>query len=288
MNAVQIQLRAQAVGIIAFVGEKLVRPGLAKHEQVRRGGDVGGLARRQMQGKGQSIRIRQDVNLGRDPATGSAQGIQMNTPFPASALCWCAPSRACKHALPGNGITVLSIIWIVRSPAPLATSDSRVASSMPASRHRANLRPTLAPFAEALGQVAPVRAIQRMSSSTQQLSIEHRQARRRSGGRSGAISARVASSIRSRVKAGFQFSALNHGGSAMEIPFVHTAYAMLGASAGAQRAGFFCFNRLRGLMRRFSSNLRVMRLMIRKINCLITRIIDALVAPHMILCVLKI
>jgi hypothetical protein len=105
-----------------------VRPGLAKREQVRRGGDVGGLAGRQVQGERQSIRIRQDVNLGRDPATGSAQGIQMNAPFPASALCWCAPSRACKHALPGNGITVLSIIWTARSPAPLAATAAMISS----------------------------------------------------------------------------------------------------------------------------------------------------------------
>ncbi|MFT4792710.1 MAG: hypothetical protein ACJAVR_000921 [Paracoccaceae bacterium] len=175
-----------------------------------------------------------------------------------------------------------------RNPGAACSSAAMISSTTQASRHRANLRPTRAPFAEALGQVAPVWAIQRMSSSTQQLSIKHRQARRRSGGMSGAISARVASSIRSRVKAGFQFSALNHGGSAMEIPFVHTAYAMLGASAGAQRSGLFCFNRLRGLMRRFSFSLRVMRLMMRGINCLITRIIDALVAPHMILCIIKI
>ena len=86
-RAAQIQLRAQAVGIASFVGEKLARPGLAKHEQVRRGGDISGLAGRQVQGQRQSIRIRQDVNLGRDPATGPAQGIQINPPFPAPALC---------------------------------------------------------------------------------------------------------------------------------------------------------------------------------------------------------
>jgi len=88
----------------------------------------GGLAGRQVQGQRQSICVRQDVNLGRDPATGPAQGIQISPPFLALALCWCAPSRACKHALPGNGITVLSIIWTARSPAPLATSAAMISS----------------------------------------------------------------------------------------------------------------------------------------------------------------
>jgi hypothetical protein len=225
-RAAQIQLRAQAVGVITFVGEQFARPGLAKREQVQRGGDVGGLARRQMQGQGQSICDRQDVDLGRDPATGSAQSIQINPPFWAPALCWCAPSRACLHALPGNGITVLSIIWPARSPAPLATSASRIASNIPASHHRANLHQTVFHLPKRSGRSRhgePVRAIQKIPSRTRRLSIEGRQARQRIGGRTGASSTHVASSMRFRSKAGSQFPALNHADGAMGIPFVHTA-----------------------------------------------------------------
>jgi hypothetical protein len=134
------------------------------------------------------------VDLGRDPAAGPAQGIQINPPFLAPALCWCAPSRACLHALPGNGITVLSIIWIVRSPAPLATSASRIASNIPASRHRANLRQTvfhLPKRSDRSRHGEPVRAIQKIPSRTRRLSIEGQHARPRSDGRNGASSAQA-------------------------------------------------------------------------------------------------
>jgi hypothetical protein len=115
-RAAQIQLCAQAVGVIAFVGEKLARRGLAKREQVRRGGDVGGLAGRQVLGERQSVCVRQDMDLGREPAAGSAQGIQMLVAFPAPALSW------------RPRITGLSIIWIVGSPAPLAASAAMISS----------------------------------------------------------------------------------------------------------------------------------------------------------------
>ena len=150
----------------------------------------------------------------------------MNAPFPASALCWCAPSRACLHALPGNGITVLSIIWTARSPAPLVTSASRIASNIPASCHRANLRQTVFHLPKRSGrsrQGEPVRAIQKMPSKTCRLSIAGRQARPRIGGRNGASSAHVASSMRFQSKAGSHFPALNHDHGAMGIRFVHTA-----------------------------------------------------------------
>jgi hypothetical protein len=115
-RAAQMQLCAQAVGVMAFVGEKLARRGLAKREQVRRGGDVGGLAGRQVQGERQAVRVRQDMDLGRELAAGSAQGIKMLVAFPAPALSW------------RPRITGLSIIWIVGLPAPLAASAAMISS----------------------------------------------------------------------------------------------------------------------------------------------------------------
>ena len=79
-------------------------------------------------------------------------------------------------------IVALSIIWIVTSPAPLASSASRIASNIPASRHRANLRQTVFQLPKRSGrscQVAPVRAIQKMPSRTCRLSIAGRHARPR-------------------------------------------------------------------------------------------------------------
>ncbi len=52
----------------SFVGEKFPRAGLAKRDQLRRGGGVGGLAGRQMQGQRHAICVGRGVDLGRDPA----------------------------------------------------------------------------------------------------------------------------------------------------------------------------------------------------------------------------
>jgi hypothetical protein len=58
---------------------------------------------------------------------------------------------------------------------------------------------------------------------------------------------------------------------------------MLGASGVANRSGLSRFNRLRGLMRRFRSSSRVMRLIVSASNYRITRIIDRFVAPQLAL-----
>jgi hypothetical protein len=69
-----------------------------------------------VQGERQAVRVRQDMDLGRELAAGSAQGIKMLVAFPAPALSW------------RPRITGLSIIWIVGLPAPLAASAAMISS----------------------------------------------------------------------------------------------------------------------------------------------------------------
>jgi hypothetical protein len=101
--------------------------------------------------------------------------------------------------------------------------DSLVDLGVPPSREPA---PDRVPFAVRSGrsrQGEPVRAIQKIPSRMRRLSIAGRHARPRSGGRNGASSPQVASSMMSRSKAGSHFPALNHADGPMGIPFVHTA-----------------------------------------------------------------
>ena len=118
----------------------------------------------------------------------------MAAPFPAPAPMLAPPSRACLHALPGNGLMVLSIIWTARSPPPLAPSPPMISSWSPAPGHRANLRQTVFHLPKRSGrsrQGEPVRAIQKMPSRICRLLIEGRRARPRIGGRNGASSAQA-------------------------------------------------------------------------------------------------
>jgi transposase len=142
----------------------------------------------------------------------------MNTPFPAPAPMPAPPSRACLHALPGNGIMVLSIIWTARSPAPLATSGAMISSwspepgaRSPAPGHRANLRQTVFHLPKRSGrsrQGEPVRAIRKMPSRICRLSIAGRRARLRIGGRNGASSAQARVVDDVSVQGRFPFSSL--------------------------------------------------------------------------------
>jgi hypothetical protein len=69
----------------------------------------------------EALRIDDDVNLGREPASGATETM-IWPPFFAVAACWCAR------------MGVLSIIWISPSWTALIASISR--SHTPACRHR--------------------------------------------------------------------------------------------------------------------------------------------------------
>ena len=69
----------------------------------------------------EALRIDDDVDLGREPASAATETM-IWTPFFAVAACWCARME------------VLSIIWISPSCAALMASISR--SHTPACRHR--------------------------------------------------------------------------------------------------------------------------------------------------------
>ena len=85
-DAALSERRDQRVGVIALVGEECVRLDLI--EQRHRLCDVVRLPRRQRQRHGVAERIDDGVNLGRQPAAGTADGLVLAIFFWAPALCW--------------------------------------------------------------------------------------------------------------------------------------------------------------------------------------------------------
>ena len=119
-RALYLDQRADAVGIIGFVGEHNgARPQLVQQPA----GDltVMRLASGQADPGREPLRINDDVDLGRETASAATETM-IWTPFFAVAACWCARME------------VLSIIWMSPSCAALMASCSR--SHTPALRHR--------------------------------------------------------------------------------------------------------------------------------------------------------
>src|SRR5271166_4474123 len=87
-DATLLERLDQRVGVIALIGENGF--GLDLVEQRHRLCDIGRLARRERQRHGVAERIDDGVDLGRQSATGSADGLIFAFFFLAPALCWWA------------------------------------------------------------------------------------------------------------------------------------------------------------------------------------------------------
>jgi hypothetical protein len=223
VNAAQIQVRAQAVGarILCRREARAAGPRQARAGPTRR------RCRRSGRASGARPAAIHSHQTGRESWSRPRHGIgprhSNEYPFSGPGVVLVRPlSRmpACAAGQRDHGA-----VDHLDRPIPGAACSNR--------RHDFLIEPCVAPackpaphsvpFGEAFRQGEPVRAIQKMPSKTCRLSIAGRQARPRIGGRNGASSAHVASSMRFRSKAGSQFPALNHDHGAMGIRFVHTA-----------------------------------------------------------------
>jgi hypothetical protein len=119
-RALRFDQVANSIGIISLVG-KNDGARIKAIEQAERGGSVMGLPRCQAEPDRESLRIDDDVDFCREPASAATETV-ISTPFFAVAACWCAR------------IEVLSIICISPSCAALMASINR--SHTPAFRHR--------------------------------------------------------------------------------------------------------------------------------------------------------
>lgn len=85
LRATRGDLGSERVAVVTFVGEeRLHRRRFGQH--VGRSGDVGILARCQMQDDRATLRIAQGVDFCRTSATRSADGLRVLPPFPPEAL----------------------------------------------------------------------------------------------------------------------------------------------------------------------------------------------------------
>ena len=77
-------LGAQAIAVVALVGEKLRHDG-REGQDIGRRGNVGILARGQVKDDWPAERIAQPVDLGRAPAARATDGLILLPPFPPEA-----------------------------------------------------------------------------------------------------------------------------------------------------------------------------------------------------------
>ncbi len=142
----------------SFVGEKLARAGLAKRDQLRRGGDVGGLAGRQGQGQRHSICRRAGRGSWSRPRRRIGSRHSNGCPFSGPGAHAGAPlSRlpACAAGQRDHGA-----VDHLDRPIPGAASSERRHDFLmePGARSSCKPAPHSVPFAEARGQIAPGRA----------------------------------------------------------------------------------------------------------------------------------
>ena len=121
-NASRIERLDQGVGIIGLVCEKGF--GLDFFEQWCRLAEIGRLARRERRGNGVAQSVYDDVNLRRQAATRSTDGLADPPFFRAPALCWWART------------TVESSIMYSLSLS--STKALKIRSKTPLSHHRRN------------------------------------------------------------------------------------------------------------------------------------------------------
>jgi hypothetical protein len=129
-DAAHQQLLPDPVRVVAHVADQAARAGGEVLDQSREGAGLVRLAGREDQGERQAARVAAQVELGREPATGTAQRLVLLPPL-APAACWCART------------VVLSSICTRSSAAPLPARAAKSASNTPRSRQRANRRQTL-------------------------------------------------------------------------------------------------------------------------------------------------
>lgn len=113
-----------------------------------------------MKGDGQTVRVAADVELGREATSRAPQTRSMIPPLPPAAQ-WCAR------------MLVLSIICRRSAPPPPSAKASSITSHSPDAVQRRNWRNTEFQLPTSPGKSrhgAPVRAIQKMASSTRRWS----------------------------------------------------------------------------------------------------------------------
>jgi three-Cys-motif partner protein len=205
------QLPPDPVGVVARVADQAAD---ARRHVLEQGPERAGLVRlpgREDDGQGQAAGVAAEVQLGREPAARSAQGLTVPPPF-APAACWWArivvPSSICSRS----------------SAAPLPARAWNTASNTPRSRQRAKRRQTVFRLPYRSGMVrqrAPSRARHRMPSRRRRFS---RPGRPRSVDSSGPTSPHSAS-VRSPEAT--PSSRYRKGGRTLDtpvpVPFVHTA-----------------------------------------------------------------
>lgn len=109
-----------------------------------------------MQGDGQAVRVAADVELAREATSRAAKTLAMLPPLPPAAQ-WCAR------------MLVLSIIRRRSASPPPSAKASSITSHNPDAVQRRNWRNTEFQLPSSAGRSrhgAPVRAIQKMASST--------------------------------------------------------------------------------------------------------------------------
>ncbi len=180
-------------------------------------GDIRRLARCEMARAGQEIGLAADGDPGGAPAARPATWTGL--PPSPQALCRCALTR------------VTSIVWSVRSPAPLVAKALGIGPKSPAWRQGAIGRPAAFHLPKGSGrsrQAAPVRT-RRCSEAPGGC---------RWGGRTGAASPRMASSMRSPPDAGAPFPLLDRAVAPAAPPCQHgPGRGLIGRQAGCGSRG---------------------------------------------------